>query len=406
MDQETPVVVIEETPVAAIDLTPVATCLETPLDSSDLTPVVPSEPAPIVPGRKPSPAPPAAEPPLSASAVDTWLEDRFEATTVVTSPSASLPRLWISDSGEIVPQSRVRRVQAAADALSTGEQALYNLLWTLPTVRQAADNRGVQAGYDSLTKATGFSRKTIQRTVDRLIAKHYIEIETPADIYRRTSTVYRVFGPRAVLERLIHRGCTHIAKIGPGVAFVSPLSGLADHSRTVDTSEAGHCSRYLAAYCGPFLNDTGAINQVTTVGGIQESPPKYQIFLRPTAAAYRTPTENGRLAAGRSIVLQRKFRPHPGTPHRGREAPHPRYYRTVTEICPIRLHSAHSLSLREASYFGGNRSAAASYPDGIPLSSLHGTNLVAPKKITRTSTETQHVPRPHQARTSTEPSTR
>ena len=237
MDQETPVVVIKETPVAAIDLTPVATCLETPLDSSDLTPVVPSEPAPIVPGRKPSPAPPAAEPPLSASAVDTWLEDRLEATTVVTSPSASLPRLWISDSGEIVPQSRVRRVQAAADALSTGEQALYNLLWTLPTVRQAADNRGVQAGYDSLTKATGFSRKTIQRTVDRLIAKHYIEIETPADIYRRTSTVYRVFGPRAVLERLIHRGCTHIAKIGPGVAFVSPLSGLADHSRTIDTSE-------------------------------------------------------------------------------------------------------------------------------------------------------------------------
>ena len=99
------------------------------------------------------------------------------------------------------------------------------------------DSRGVQAGYDSLTKATGFSRKTIQRTVDRLIAKHYIEIETPADIYRRTSTVYRVFGPRAVLERLIHRGCTHIAKIGPGVAFVSPLSGLADHSRTIDTSE-------------------------------------------------------------------------------------------------------------------------------------------------------------------------
>ena len=84
---------------------------------------------------------------------------------------------------------------------------------------------------------------------------------------------------------------------------------------------------------------------MTTVGGIQESPPKYQIFLRPTAAAYRTPTENGPLAAGRSIVLQRKFRPHPGTPHRGREAPHPRYYRTVTEICPIRLHSAHSLSL-------------------------------------------------------------
>lgn len=237
VSEETPVVVNEKTPVAVTDPTPVATCLEMPVDSSDLTPVVISDPAPIVPGRKPFPAPPAPEPPQSDSAVDTWLEDHLEATTVVTSPAASLPRLWISDSGEIVPQSRVRRVQAAADALSTGEQALYSLLWTLPTVRQAADSRGVQAGYDSLTKATGFSRKTIQRTVDRLIAKHYIEIETPADIYRRTSTVYRVFGPGTVLERLIHRGCTHIAKIGPGVAFVTPLSNFADHSRTVDTSE-------------------------------------------------------------------------------------------------------------------------------------------------------------------------
>jgi hypothetical protein len=93
-------------------------------------------------------------------------------------------------------------------------------------------------GYDSLTKASGFSRKTIQRTIDRLIAKHYIEIETPADIYRRTSTVYRVFAGPVVLQRLARHGCTHVAKIGPGVAFVNPLSALAGRTDTVVTSNS------------------------------------------------------------------------------------------------------------------------------------------------------------------------
>ena len=164
--------------------------------------------------------------------------DISQEPTVVQSSAALLGRLWISDSGEIVPASRVRRVITAPDALSTGEKVLYNLLLSAPALRETKEARSVQAGYDSLTKGTGFSRKTIQRTIDRLIAKHYIDIETPADIYRRTPTVYRVLGGNAILERLAHHDCTHVARIGPGVAFVTPLASLGGAADTMVSSNS------------------------------------------------------------------------------------------------------------------------------------------------------------------------
>ena len=138
-------------------------------------------------------------------------------------------RLWISESGELVPVSRVNRLTNPVDAPCSGEDTVYNLLLSSPALRETVDTRSVQAGYESLTRQTGFSRKTIQRTIDRLIAKHFIEIETPADIYLRAPTVYRVFGAAAVLHRLAHHDCLHIARIGPGVAFVRPFSSLSPH---------------------------------------------------------------------------------------------------------------------------------------------------------------------------------
>jgi hypothetical protein len=219
-----------------------------------------SEATPIVPGRKSSPSlPRQTEVETNAAtevvtdmttvattetpSVDTWLEESSEPTTVVTSGASVLSQLWISESGEVVPGTRVHRVSVAADALSNGERALYELLSKAACLCETRDTRSVQMGYDSLTKASGFSRKTIQRTIDRLIAKHYIEIETPADIYRRTSTVYRVFAGPAVLQRLTGHGCTHVAKIGPGVAFVNPLAAVAERTDTVVTSNSATVGR-------------------------------------------------------------------------------------------------------------------------------------------------------------------
>jgi hypothetical protein len=248
------------TTVVALDSSSVADSVAAPVDTT--------EPAPIVPGRKSFPAPPDKEalpmgsgdisevttvsdidmtpvvatesPPVATcheGPVDTCPEEVSKATTVVTSSAGIVGRLWISESGEILPESRVHRIAAAADALSNGEEMLYQFLWRSLALRDSGNTRSIQAGYDVLSKGTGFSRKTIQRTIDRLIAKHYIEIETPADIYRRTATVYRVFGPDAVLDRLARRDCTHVAKIGPGVAFMTPLGLLAERPDTLVSSE-------------------------------------------------------------------------------------------------------------------------------------------------------------------------
>ena len=140
---------------------------------------------------------------------------RLNVATEGMSPGTS----WITESGERVPSSRVRPIRAAADALSSAELTVYEALWSWGS-SALPDDRISQAGYDTLVRQTRLSRKTIQRVVDRLLEKEYITIEKPADIYLRTSTVYRVFGERGILERQAARGRFHVVKIGPGFLYV------------------------------------------------------------------------------------------------------------------------------------------------------------------------------------------
>ena len=135
--------------------------------------------------------------------------------------------LWVTEDGDLVPQSRVRRIRIAQDVVNSAEEAVYDTLWNTKTVLNGAESgdsaRIVQAGYDYLGKRTRLSKKTIQRVIDRLIHKDFIAIEKPADIYRRIPTVYRVFDYRTILARHLRRGRTHVAKIGPGFTYVRPI---------------------------------------------------------------------------------------------------------------------------------------------------------------------------------------
>jgi len=125
----------------------------------------------------------------------------------------------------LVPQGRVKRICLAQDVINSAEESVYDTLWTAKTVQSddCESSRIVQAGYDYLSKRTRLSKKTIQRIVAKLIDKDFIAIERPADIYQRTSTVYRVFGYKAVLARHIQKGRSHVAKIGPGFSYVRPM---------------------------------------------------------------------------------------------------------------------------------------------------------------------------------------
>jgi len=155
----------------------------------------------------------------------------LETATVVNTPtivrSEPIP-IWVTEEGELVPASRVKRIRLAQDVLNSAEESVYDTLWTAKTaVREESDAaRLVQAGYDYLMKRTRTSKKTIQRIVAKLIDKGFIAVERPADIYQRTATVYRVFSYRLVLERQAAQGRLYVVKIGPGLLYAHPAAEL------------------------------------------------------------------------------------------------------------------------------------------------------------------------------------
>ena len=174
----------------------------------------------------------------TVAAVDQTTVDRLETTTVVDSdvttvdnsvlstvPISTRVVFWITENGDLVPQGRVKRIVSAKDVINQAEEAVYQTLWTAEPLETGERDafRVVQAGYDYLGKKTRLSKKTIQRIVAKLIDKDFIAIERPADIYRRGSTVYRVFGPQAVLEQHIRKSRSHVAKVGPGFSYVRRL---------------------------------------------------------------------------------------------------------------------------------------------------------------------------------------
>lgn len=135
------------------------------------------------------------------------------------------PLLWITEEGDLVRQARVKRIRLAQDVINSAEESVYDTLWSAK-VAQTDDrdsSRIVQAGYDYLGKRTRLSKKTIQRIVAKLLDKDFIAIERPADIYQRTSTVYRVFSYKTVLDRHVQKGRSHVAKMGPGFLYVRPM---------------------------------------------------------------------------------------------------------------------------------------------------------------------------------------
>ncbi len=159
------------------------------------------------------------------STVATSLDRNSDLPTVDKSVVESRVTLWITEHGDLVPEGRVKRIRLAQDAINPAEESVYDTLWTAKSVQpdEPDSSRIVQAGYDYLVKRTGLSKRTIQRIVEKLIEKNFIAIERPADIYQRTSTVYRVFSYQTVLDHHIRKGRSHVAKIGPGFSYVRPL---------------------------------------------------------------------------------------------------------------------------------------------------------------------------------------
>lgn len=158
---------------------------------------------------------------MSTVAMDEMTTVDNLSTVVSKNMSTVDTSLWVTEQGSVVGQGRVRRIGLATDVISSAEERVYETLWTANESGDAF--RVVEAGYDYLVKRTHFSKRTIQRIVEKLIDKDFIAIERPADIYHRTSTVYRVFSPKIVLDRHAQKGRHHVAKLGPGFSYVRQL---------------------------------------------------------------------------------------------------------------------------------------------------------------------------------------
>lgn len=173
----------------------------------------------------------AAIPPLS------------DQVTPKFSKSTPSHKLWITENGDLVADARVRRIRLAQDVINSAEENVYDTLWNAKLIQtdERESCRIVQAGYDYLVKRTRLARKTIQRIVAKLLEKDFIAVETRADIYQRSATVYRVFSYKAVLENHGRKGRLYVAKMGPGFSYAKPLENLINQSEiesnatTIDT---------------------------------------------------------------------------------------------------------------------------------------------------------------------------
>lgn len=218
---------------------------------SNLSTVATSHPSTVDKSSESAPAEPFKS---NLSTVDTFTNVQPEARPAITESHdlLGLPaedvrqpvvskkqRYWVTDNGDLVPHGRVKRIRLAQDVLNPAEESVYDALWNTraPLSEDREPFRIVQAGYDYLGKRTRLSKKTIQRIIAKLINKNFIAVEEPADIYQRSSTVYRVYGYKEVLERHMKQGRSYVAKIGPGFSYVRPFNDTLVDLATVDIGD-------------------------------------------------------------------------------------------------------------------------------------------------------------------------
>lgn len=145
-----------------------------------------------------------------------------EQTTVVMAKVATPPAaavLWKTEAGTFVTPDKVRPVQEWTDVLAVAEKAVLEYL-----TRTADGRQVVQAGYEEILQGSGLSRKTVQRTIAKLLDKDFLVIETRANIYTREATVYRLVDPETVMRQHERKGRRFVVHIGPGVVYATPAA--------------------------------------------------------------------------------------------------------------------------------------------------------------------------------------
>ena len=138
----------------------------------------------------------------------------------------------------MVPKGRVTKVGYVQDVLSAYEQLVYNVLWLAkpkvdlrgfkyPTLMSTVgEYKLVRASYDDLKNVSKLGKNTVIRIIETLIQKDCVEIEQLADIFKRQSTIYRVYSFKAVRLRRLQKDHIYAAKLGKTFSFVRPVQAV------------------------------------------------------------------------------------------------------------------------------------------------------------------------------------
>ena len=124
---------------------------------------------------------------------------------------------------EFKPGPKIRRALKAQDGHSTGEQAVYQALWSAGSV-ESPDTRLIRIGYGGLQSLCGLDKTNCKDNIQSLIRKLAVEVVSPFSVQRNQGPVYRIFSANAILKRRKAAGMEWVIRT-KGVRFVqnSPI---------------------------------------------------------------------------------------------------------------------------------------------------------------------------------------
>lgn len=140
-------------------------------------------------------------------------------------PAEGLPRSFLAETpvGFSVPgrRQKVHRAMSTQDGHSSGEQLLYEALWTHGTP-ESADSRIITIGYGGMNDLCRLDKTNCKKNILSLLEKLAIEIVDRFDIRKNVGNTYRVFSPVEVFRRRAEAGMQYVIRTS-GVRFVDPI---------------------------------------------------------------------------------------------------------------------------------------------------------------------------------------
>ena len=117
-------------------------------------------------------------------------------------------------------RQKVHRALSAQDGHSTGEQLLYEALWT-HGVPETPETRLITIGYGGMKDLCRLDKTNCKKNSVSLIEKLTIEVVGRFDIRKNVGNTYRIFALDTVFRRRAEAGMLYVIRTS-GVRFVNP----------------------------------------------------------------------------------------------------------------------------------------------------------------------------------------